>query len=193
MSRTGRIGAVLGGAAFLAAAVVLVVSTVSTSSATLTASTTGSGTFSAAAVAIDRASDSVEVSFNADGLGPGVGVPGCIAFDYQGSVPAAVRLHAAVEGGTGLESYVDIRLTTRSAGTCEEDNAPQGTRGQVRVVYDGRLSDLVAAHPSFGDGLRLPRMANGDRLVLESTASLVDDNDAQGLTTVFTMTVEARP
>lgn len=193
MSRAGRIAAALGGAAFLAAVVVLVVSTVSTSSATLTASTSGSGTLSAAAVDIDRASDSVEVSFNADGLGPGVAVPGCIAFDYQGSVPAAVRLHAAVEGGTRLESYVDIRLTTRSVGTCDDGTASEGARGQARVVYDGRLSDLVAAHPSFGDGLRLPGMASGDRLVLESTASLVDDNEAQGLTTVFTMTVEARP
>ena len=36
-------------------------------------------------------------------------------------------------------------------------------------------------------------MVNGDRIVIEATASVRDDNEAQGLTTEFSLTIEARP
>lgn len=63
-----------------------------------------------------------------------------------------------------------------------------------RRLFLGRLSDLHQRYDSYARGLVVETTAQpGDTVVLRAAASLVDDNEAQGLTTDFFLTVEARP
>ncbi|MEL6981059.1 MAG: hypothetical protein AAFO29_01410 [Actinomycetota bacterium] len=107
----------------LGAALLLLWSVVTTSTAQLSASTSGSGSFSAGTVELDQPETSVALLFDADGLYPGRQVRSCVSIAYEGSVPADIRLHAAWSGGTGLEEHVELRLVQATDGTCSEDGA----------------------------------------------------------------------
>lgn len=111
---------VAGCALVVGAAFVLLWSVATTSTAQLTASTSGSGSFSAGTVELEQPETSVALLFDADGLYPGRQVTSCVSIAYEGSVPADIRLHASRSGGTGLEEHVELRLTQSSSGTCDE-------------------------------------------------------------------------
>ena len=100
------------------AAIVVAAKTVSTSSARVAASTSSDGFLTAGTVLLERADGSTSLFFDADDLYPGRVVAGCIALDYAGSVPAAIRLHGDPGVGTGLDAYVDLQLTTLSGDAC---------------------------------------------------------------------------
>lgn len=189
MSRLRLAVQTLAALAVLASLVVLVWSAISTSSARVNASTSGTSFFSAGVVDLAQPDTVVELLFDADGLHPGVEVTGCIEVEYRGSIPASVRLHAARRGGSGLEEFVDVRVGLSSAGSCSGDeNSP------TSAVFRGRLEDLWTTHGSYERALVLdPAMVSGDRIVIHASASVIDDNRAQGLTTDFALIVEARP
>lgn len=205
--RTRRLALVLAGSSLvLAAGAIVVWSTVTTSTARLSATTDGSGFFAAGTVDLSRPESTVALLFDADGLYPGHTVSSCVLIEYDGSLDADVRLHASRSGGTSLEDFIDLRLWVRESGSCpEDDTAPEddaglgddtGPGGEPAgdVVYEGRLADLWRAHPDYAGGLVLAGDATaGDRLVLEAEAELVGGDDAQGRTTEFTVIVEARP
>lgn len=198
MPRRRLIVPVAGSLLVVIAASTLVWSAVTTSSARLSASTSGSGFFSAGVVDLAQPESAVGLLFDADGLHPGESLWSCVVIGYEGSIPAAVRLHAVTTGGTGLERYVELRLWARVAptSTCPEgDPGPvvaQADRGSL--VFDGLLADLWRSHPNYGSGLELISSAESDdRMVLVAEARLVDDQRAQGRSTEFNVVVEARP
>ena len=173
----------------LGAAIVVVVSAISTSSARVTASTTGSSFFAAGTIDLSQPDSAVDLLFDTDGLYPGTDVSGCVVIEYNGSLPSTVRLHASKQGGTGLEEFIELELRLRDSTSCDETPAATGP-----TVFSGPLSRLWATHPTYDRGVELvPAMAPADRIALEAVASVVDDNAAQGLTTDFTITIEARP
>ncbi len=179
-----------------AAAVIVVISiavfvwnAVATSTARVTATTSGNSFFSAGTIDLVQPDTAVELLFDADGLYPGRTTSGCVEIEYRGSIPASVRLHADRVGGTGLESFIDLRIIDITPAGCAAADADSGL-----PVYDGPLARLWRVHPNYRDALVLREaMQPGDRIALFATASVVDDNAAQGLTTEFTITVEARP
>ena len=187
MSDRRAVLSLVGALVVLGAAAVVVWSVATTSSARVSASTGGEGFFSAGTVELTRHDSSVSLRIDADGLFPGAVVPGCLAVDYTGSIPAEIRLHGARTGGTGLARYVELRLRLRRSGSCDEAGTGAAT------VFSGGLAELWTAHPTYADGLDLGSVVPGDRLVLEADLWLVDDDDAQGRTTEFLITVEARP
>lgn len=92
-------------------------------------------------------------------LGPGDSVTRCLVVTYDGTLPASVRLHGTT-GGTGLDSYLDLRVTRGSKSTafsgCSDfvaDSSTYISGKPAGVVYDGTL----AGYPdSSADGLRDP-------------------------------------
>ncbi len=217
MSARRLLLSVFGAALVLGAGVLLALRIVTTSTARLSASTSGSGTFEAGTVDLGQPESIVNLLFDADGLYPGIVVPSCVVIGYDGSIDADVRLHAASAGGTGLEDHVDLRLWLRRAGDCPDaaeradadeaigaaadlaGNDATGDAGSAvedrgPPAFDGLLGDLWRSHPDYDLGLTLiDRAEAGDRLVLEAEVELRDDPAAQGRTSEFTITVEARP
>ncbi len=191
-SAAWRFAIAAGAILLLGAVVVLLYNAASTSSARVTASTSGEGVLVAGDVVLEKVDSTAELFLDADDLYPGLEVRGCAVIEYSGSVPATIRLHGDPGAGTGLDAFVDIRLVRLPGGECpapdESDRAPG------REVFDGRLAALWTDHSSWADGLTVDAsLAPGDRLVIEAIASVVDDDGAQGLTTGFSLTVEGRP
>lgn len=172
----------------IGAAIVVVASAISTSSARVTASTTGSSFFAAGTIDLRQPDSAVELLFDTDGLYPGTEATGCVLIEYNGSLPSNVRLHASMQGGTGLEEFVELELRLDEGGSCEG----QAARGAL--LFAGVLDRLWTNHPAYDRGLELvAAMAPTERIALHAVARVVDDNAAQGLTTDFTITIEARP
>ncbi len=204
---------IIASALVLLAALTLLWSAATTSTAQLRASTSGSGFFAAGTVELDQPETTVALLFDADGLYPGQTVSSCVNVAYEGSVPADIRLHASWSGGTGLEEYVELRVTRTSRSTCEVDgttnqdatnqdatdqDAETSGDGQATdagvEVFAGLLGDLWRAHPDYRSGLVLLEGAErGDRLVLDAEIEMVGGDEAQGLTTEFAVIIEARP
>jgi hypothetical protein len=172
----------------LVALMIFVWNAVQTSGARVNATTSTESIFSAGTVELAQIGSVVELLFDVNNLYPGKEVVGCVEIEYRGSVPADVRLHARSLGGTGLEEYVDVEIALLRSATCEEAEVrPQS------AMFDGALADVELRHGSYKDGLRLGEMTASDSVVVRVLAQLMDDNEAQGLTTEFSMTVEARP
>jgi hypothetical protein len=180
---------------------VTVAKAVSTSSARVSASTSSGGLLSAGTIVIDRAEGSTSIILDADNLYPGRVVVGCVELEYLGSVPAEIRLHGDRGAGTGLDRWVDVRFDVLDVDTCPAADVADGASVDIEStdessteLFRGRLSSLWTDHVSFATGVVVdPSVAPGDRLVLRTTAVVVDDNRAAGLTTDFVLTVEGRP
>ena len=177
----------------LVAAIVVVARTVTTTSARVSASTSSEGFLTAGEVVLTRSDDSATLLFDADNLYPGREISGCVVLFYAGSVPATVRLHADSGDGTGLDSYLGLRLTVLPEGSCPEADQARDSRSG-RDLYQDRLSSLSSDHSTYATGLTVATsMAPGDRLAIEAVIVVRDDNRAAGLTTEFVFTFEARP
>lgn len=185
-------------ALMLLAAFMLMWSVATTSTAQLSASTSGDAFFSAGTVELDQPETTVALLFDTGGLYPGRTVRSCVHVAYEGSIPADIRLHADRSGGTGLEEHMELRLVEASRQGCPDDPAaePEGDElGDPGLpVFTGLLEDLWLAHPDYGSGLVLLEGAErGDRLVLDAEIEMVGGDEAQGLTTEFAVIIEARP
>ena len=188
MSTVRRVAPVVAALVVVIAAVVVVVGTISTSSARVSARTTGACFLTAGSVELDRVDSSVELLFDAAGLYPGAEVGGCVDVDYLGSIPADVRLHAALLGGDGLEQFVDFRIQVLPGG-CEVT-----TTATRSWAFDDSLEQLLRVHATYATAVPLrSSVVAGDRLGVRAVATLVDGNDSQGLTADFALTIEARP
>ncbi|MEE9415248.1 MAG: hypothetical protein V3V01_08180 [Acidimicrobiales bacterium] len=170
------------------AAVVFVWSSVSTSTARVSATTSGQSAFGAASLALTKTETSAELLFQTGGLYPGLEVEGCVEIIYEGSVPGSLRLHAGRVGGTGLDRFVDISLQVSSnPGSCDSFTADQ-------EVFTGRLQSLWQRHSEYGNGIILADdVVAGTQVALRGVVSLVDSDQAQGLTSEFSATIEVRP
>ncbi len=177
------------GLVVLLSAGVLVVNAIVTSSARVSASTEGTTFFSAGVVDLAQPGTAVELLFDDDQLYPGRELTGCLEVEYRGSIPAVVRLHGSLLGGTGLEAFTTLTVSVADVESCADVSA-----GNAGRLFAGGLDGFAASHRDFATGLVLaPRMVGGDRVIVVASASLRDDNGAQGLTTEFSFVVEARP
>jgi hypothetical protein len=169
--------------------VVFVWSAVATSTARVSATTGGSSFFEAGTVDLAQPGAAVELLFDASDVFPGVDTEACVEIEYRGSIPSSVRVHADRRGGDGLETFIQLHLAVLAAQDCATADEAEGDH-----VYDGLLSDLWSTHSNYDNAIVLdPEMEAAERLVLYAIASVVDDNSAQGLSTDFSITLEARP
>ena len=202
VTRCRALAPVLGAVALVASIAVIVVSGVSTSSARIAGTTEADGFLSAGTVVVSQATDDTALLFDADGLYPGAEITGCVAIRYEGSVPAALRLTASLDDGSGLDRFIEIRLVEKRTGVCPDADATAsetptpdpgaGTGG--RVLYDGNLRAFWQTNRSYSTGLEIAAsMTAGDIVVVEATVTVVDDNRAAGLDTEVTFVFESRP
>jgi hypothetical protein len=184
----------IGAVAVLGAALVLVWSAAVTSNARITAMTSGTGFFSAGTVTLERPTSSAPLLFDADLLYPGRVVVGCVVIDYQGSLPASVRLHAQRTDGSGLDEYMELRLHRLDRVSCPTDDSAPVEADELEEFYAGRMAGLWVRYPDYGSGFVIdPAATTGTRIVLMAETWVVADDQAQGLTSEFNLVVEARP
>lgn len=183
---------VLSGVAAFGAIVVVVLSGLSTSSARIAATTDSNGFLSTATVSIDEATSSTGLLFDADNLYPGLATIGCVAFEYSGSAPAELRMAASPDGGTGLDEFIEIRLTARPAGICPA-LASVGNDGGGELLFDGRLQAFWQTHDSFANGVPVMTMSAGEVVAVDAVITMIDDNDAAGRDVQLSFSFESRP
>ena len=126
-----------------------------------------------------------------DGLIPGVPEERCIHVTFTGTVdPQPVTLYAAgVEGS--LAPYLDI--------TVEMGSADAGAFGQclgfasTTALFTGTLADFQAAHGGYDTGLVTWDPAGaGESRAFRFSVAVRDDPAAEGLTSTFGLSWEAR-
>ncbi len=149
--------------------------------------------------------DSGSALISVTGLVPGVPQTRCVTVAYGGSLPARVRLHAAL-AGTGLAPHLDLRLrrgtfaTPPGSGSCAGFVADTADHvgGGAGVLYDGPLGAFPTAwadglvDPSDDDSPAAQSWQAGDSHGYEVRLTLEDDDAAQGLSVNGTLTWEAR-
>lgn len=182
---------VLSAVAAFGAIVVVVLSGLSTSSARIAATTDSNGFLSTATIAIDAESSSTELLFDAENLYPGVEIIGCVAFEYSGSAPVELRMASASDGGTGLDEFIEIRLTARPAGICPA-LASVGNDGGGELLFDGRLRAFWQTHDSFTSGVPVTTMSAGDVVAVDAVITMIDDDDAAGRDVQLSFSFEGR-
>ena len=173
-------------------------STIETASARFSGSTSSENSlFEAASIELtvdDDGGESSRLLVEADGLYPGLVIERCLVVTHRGSLDdVSVRLFGSTSGtadsGEDLAPYLlsEVQLGSGSSPDC--------VGFQPRdEVYAGRLSELWRQHGTFDDGLLLiPEAGDGDAVTVRLGFEVESDDRAQGLTTAFVVTVEARP
>lgn len=168
---------------------------ISTATGRIAATTSNDSSFISAA-AIDLVVDagdeaaSTGLLIDASGLYPGLVVERCFAVSYLGVLDdVPVRLFGRPGGGTGLEAFIETTVETGSGADNE-----CGDFASTSVLFDATLLDLWNRHGSFDTGIPVITAAeDGASKWLRITVEVIDDNDAQDLTTAFWLTLEARP
>ncbi|MBT8239919.1 MAG: hypothetical protein KJN63_01680 [Acidimicrobiia bacterium] len=192
--RLGFVALVGGCCAVVVAGLVLIWSSVTTASARFSGSTSNdSSLFEAASVDVvvgTTGGDVTELRIDADGLYPGRVVDRCLPVQFNGSIDGvAVRLIGRSRGGTGLEEFVDavVEVGEGSDNEC-------GDFVIERTEFEGTLVDLWQQHGDFETGLEILESANdGDGATVRIQLEVMSDNQAQGLTSSFSILIEARP
>lgn len=133
---------------------------------------------------------------------PGATDSGCITVTFAGSLASTVRLYGTT-GGTGLDQYMDLRVTRGTYGGAEpgfdsctnfQPDAADYVGAGAGVVYDGTLQ----AYPdAYAAGLVDPpaggpeSWTTGESHVYRVEVSLRHNLAAQGLTATQEFTWEA--
>lgn len=191
----GFVALAIGSLFVIIAAGVFVWSGATTASARIAASTSNESSLLTAAsidLVIDGGSDvaSTGLLIDAGGLYPGLRLERCFEVTYFGNATdVPVRLFGRPGEGTGLEAFIDATI---DVGTGSDNECVDFSRNDT--LFDDTLVELWNQHGSFVAGLPLIRLANdGESTFVRVTVEVVDDNEAQDLTTAFWLTVEARP
>jgi predicted ribosomally synthesized peptide with SipW-like signal peptide len=136
--------------------------------------------------------DSGAAAYNVSNAAGGDSAERCIKVTYDGSLSSTLKLYrSGFTGGTGLDDYVDLAITKGTG-----DQADCSDFSGSTSVFSGELKDVPA---SYGSGLSLTDAADDaswdedDAVTYRISATLQDDNDAQGLTAgTHSFTWEAR-
>ncbi len=136
--------------------------------------------------------DTGSAMFSVSNMKPGDSSQTCIAVTYNGTVVPADVVEYVSAGdltGTGLGTYLNLTIergTGGSFGNCTGFTAEA-------TDYSGTLAGFAAASTDFasGAGTWAPA-AQGESKVYRITATLQDDNAAQGLNATVTFTWEAQ-
>lgn len=194
VSRIRRYVGLLVPLAVAIALTVVTLSSLTTARGRFAASTESQSLLSAGFIdlVLESGSDSAvqELVFDEGPLGAEQVVSRCLVVRYEGSFEtAAIRLHGQPTGGTGLGAYLDVTIE-RGAGI-EPDC---GDFSHASTMFAGRLDSLWAGHSAYDAGLRVAEPAYADEsTTVKIRIEVIDDNDAQELSTSFVMYFEARP
>lgn len=192
--RFGFVALVGGCCAVSVAIVILIWSSVTTASARFSGSTSNeSSLFEAAVVDVIVGSpdaDVTELRIDAEGLYPGLVVERCLPVRFSGSIDdVAIRLIGQKQGGSGLEDFVrtEVQIGTGTDNECT-DFVPEQT------AFQGTLGELWSQHGDFANGLDILEAAtDGDTATVRIQVEVESDDRAQGLTSEFSVLIEARP
>lgn len=177
--------------ALIASLLVVATLTVTASRAAFTATTdNGVNTFTAGTVALTD-DDSGAVMFNLGAMAPGSTATRCINVTYNGSLTSNVRLYGTV-AGSGLAPYLNtvIEVGSGAAGgntfDCTGFVAPTN-------LHTGTLAAFGAANTNYSNGLGgWTGATTGATRSYRISATLQDNNAAQGLGATATFTWEAQ-
>jgi hypothetical protein len=165
----------------------------SATNAAFTATTTNPGNAFAAGTVTLTDNDSGATMFSPSNLKPGESYSSCITVTYSGSLPSLVKLYGSTPGGTGLGAYVDLTITrgTISAGSFGDCTSftPDSTDylgDGAGVLYKDTLANFPTSIGSAVDDLHAASVpeawTTSEAHAYKFTATLRDDNNAQGLT-----------
>jgi len=175
----------------LAAAVLLTAGLIVTASiAAFSDTTDNSGNTWSSGTVILTDDDTGSAMFTVTNMAPLEVATNCIVVTYSGTLlPADVVLYG-VSGGSGLDAYLDLVVeegTGASFGTCV------GFSATSTIYTGGTLADFAVAHTNFGNGAGVwVPSANPESRTYRFTATLQDNNLAQGLNATATFTWEAQ-
>ncbi len=178
--------------ALAAAVVALIVAggfALTTSTARVSATTENeSNLWTSAAIEVD-ADAPAGLLLEGTNLFPGQAVSGCAEVTYTGTAPGlTLRLHGEGSPG-GLAPFVTLVLEigTGTRGGCT-DFVP------TRTVYSGSLENLLQNHGANDEGIAvISTVEQNSTVMVRGTATISDDNAAQGLETDFQLVFEVRP
>jgi 6-phosphogluconolactonase (cycloisomerase 2 family) len=183
----------------LTAAVLCLVALLLLSASTFSAFSGATGnpanTLSAGTVSLTD-NDAGEAMFALSNLTPGDTDSGCMQVTYTGSLPALVRLSGTTTG-TGLDQYLDLKVTRGTIGSGSFDDCTGFTADPTNylghgagVVYNGTLAAFA---DDWTAGLADPEAwTAGETHAYKFQATLADTNAAQGRSVTQTFTWEAR-
>lgn len=140
--------------------------------------------FSAGTVNISD-NDGGVASYSVSGGKPGSTQSSCVRVVYTGSLDADVKLYTPDTIGT-LGPYVNLSIQPGTQATPNMNCS--GFTPVGSAAYSGTLSAWATAHNSWANGLSvLPsisatKWATNDAVVYKITATLADDNNANGVT-----------
>ncbi len=147
--------------------------------------------FAAGTVALTDNDAGVALFDTLTNLKPGDGETDCIEVTYSGTLDAQVRMYGSVTAGTGLEDYLDFTVE-RGTGTCAAFTA-------AAMVWDtgtdGDLGVFLAGATNYATGVDAWNVTGGgpdDTVPYRITATLQDNNAAQGLASTVTFTWESQ-
>lgn len=140
--------------------------------------------------------DGGSAMFNATGMTPSSGnVVKCIVVTYSGTVtpPGTIKLYGGTLGGTpgGLAPYLNITIETGTGGTYANDCSGFGS--PTTIYATNTLANFQSARTNFTNGVdTLWTPAPGATRVFRFTASVADNNAANGLNCTMPFTWEAQ-
>jgi len=127
--------------------------------------------------------------FELTNMVPGTTASRCITVTYSsGAATADVVLYGAASGE--LAPYLDLTVEFENGAT----NTFANCTGFLAdgTAYSGTVAGFAASHTNFGSGAGSWSVANGDTRVYRFTATLQDDNAAQGKAASASFTWEAQ-
>lgn len=146
----------------------------------------GANNWTAGTVALSD-NDSGTAMFTATGLKPADSGTRCITVTYNGSLAAAVKLHATASGTLG--SHLTLTVEQGSG------NAPAACTGFVSesTIYSGTVAGLASTASTFGTGVgSFAPTAAGQTKSYRFVYTVQDNQAAQGTTASATFTWEAQ-
>ena len=123
--------------------------------------------------------------FSAAGLAPGDTRTNCVAVTYDDTDSAVLRLYGAAAGGAA--DAVDFTIEVGSGATFGNCTGFTGA-----TAYTGTLAAFALTHTDFATGVVVPDVAPGTPVSFRFTATVRDDNTAQGQSATATFTWEAQ-
>jgi hypothetical protein len=173
----------------------------SATNAAFTATTINPGNAYAAGTVTLSDNDAGTAMFNPSNLKPGDSYSSCIQVSYTGSLPSLVKLYGTT-GGTGLAAYLDLTITrgtisSGSFGDCTNftADATNYLGAGAGIIYGNTLANVpttVGAAVNDPHAAAVPEAWTTSEVhAYKFTATLQDNNAAQGLTATENFTWQA--
>lgn len=161
------------------------------SSAAFSGTTSNAGNSLTAGTVALTDTDAGSAMFSITNMKPGDSVIRCIRVTYTGSLAASVKTYGAVTAGT-LGQYLDFTVERGSGLTAPDHQNCTNFVSASTIFSPGTVDSFVAAHTNYANGAGAHAVVQNDTVDYRFTATLQDNNAAQGLNTTFTVTWEAQ-